>query len=350
MDRRGARRRMWAAAVGASIVLASCGGQVSPSGAASGVPATPSPAALPTERLAPASVAALPSPRPSVAPASATLRISQSTIRLPSGRSRSVALAIGSGILVCGGLRASGTTGSILRIDLPSGRVSQVGSLPSPVHDAGGSVLNGSGFIIGGGRFGPGATVQGVAGAGHGTTLGTLPALRADLVAVTVDGEIAVVGGGTSTFYDTRVLATTDGIHFRVVARLLVGVRYPAVAVLGGLVYVIGASTAAGDTTAIQSVDPSTGVVRIVGHLAHGLSHASAFVLNGAVLVAGGRMTGRAQDAIWRLTPSTGGVRQVGRLPYAVSDMAVAVVGTSAYLIGGEAAGLLASVITVTIQ
>lgn len=261
-----------------------------------------------------------------------------------------MALALGSGIVVCGGLTAAGTTGSILHIDLATGQVSSAGALPSPVHDAAGSVLNGSGFIFGGGRFGPGSTVQGVSPAGLGVALGRLPANRADLVAVTVAGQLIVVGGGTTTFYDRRVLATTDGVHFKVIANLITGVRYPAVAVAGGLVYVIGGSTAAGNATAIQALDPRTGVVRIVGHLAQGLAHASAFVLGGAILVAGGIAAGRAQDGLWRLDPANGTVRPVGRLPYAVSDLAVVVDGTSAYLIGGETPGLIASIISVSVR
>ena len=73
--------------------------------------------------------------------------------------------------------------------------------------------------------------------------LGRLPAIRADLAAVSVAGELVVVGGGTPGRPDLRVLATTDGRSFRVVAHLLVGVRYPAVAVVGSLIYVVGGST-----------------------------------------------------------------------------------------------------------
>jgi N-acetylneuraminic acid mutarotase len=270
-------------------------------------------------------------------------------MRLPAGRSRAVALAIGSGILVCGGLTAGGTTSSILRIDRASGRISQAGFLTAPVHDAGGAVLNGSGFIFGGGRFGPGSTVQSVGATGHGASVGHLPAIRADLAAVTVGGKVVLVGGGTTTFYDRRVLTTIDGIHFAVVATLLVGVRYPAVATAGGLVYVIGGSTPSGDSTAIQAIDPRSGSVRLIGHLVQGLSHASAFVVGGTLFIAGGRTGGRAQDALLELDPTTGAVRQVGRLPYTVSDMAAVVIGTTGYLIGGETAGPVASIIAVSL-
>ena len=336
-----------AAAIGVAFVLAACGSQTSP-------PAAPStlPAASPDHTTAPV-ISTTPSPSASVPPAAVgapALRIGRSAIRLPVGRSRSVALALGSEILVCGGLTSAGTTGSILRINLSSGVVSAGGTLPAPVHDAGGAVLNGAGFIFGGGRFGPGATAQRVGAAGTAASTGRLPADRADLVAVAIPGQLVLVGGGTTTFYDRRVLATTDGIHFSTIATLLVGVRYPAVAVLNGLIYVIGGSTPAGSSAAIQELNPHTGSVRLVGHLAHGLSDASAFVLGESLFIAGGRTAGRAQDALLELNATTGGVRQVGRLPYAVADLAVVVVGTTGYLIGGETPGLVASVITVSLH
>jgi hypothetical protein len=255
---------------------------------------------------------------------------------------------LGSEILLCGGLTSTGTTtGSIVSIDPGSSRASGSGTLATPVHDAAGAVLGGSGFLFGGGSVYAGAVVERIGSAGDATAIGHLPAVRADLAAVLVDGEIVVVGGGTPARPDDRVLATTDGRHFRTVATLIVGVRYPAVAVVGGMVYVIGGSTLSADTDLIQAVDPLTGVVRIVGHLAHRLSHASAFVLGGTLLIAGGRVAGRAQDRLWQLDIASGIVTSAGQLPYPVSDAAMAVIAGTGYLIGGEGVGPLASIITI---
>jgi hypothetical protein len=314
---------------------------------ASVAPASGDPAAV-----SPASVA---SPSPNVAAASpgpTAIKALRSDLHLPAGRSRAVALVFGSRILVCGGLTATGsTTGSIIAIDVRSGQVSKAGSLADPVHDAGGAVLGGSGFVFGGGRSVPGTVVQRVgAAAGPSVVVGRLPVARADLAAVSVNGELLVVGGGTAAGPDDRVLGTTDGRRFATLARLLVGVRYPAVAVMNGLVYVVGGSTPAGDTRVIQSVDPRTGVVRLVGHLAGGLSHATAFVVDGSLLIAGGRAGGRAQDGLWRLDVADGTVKRIGRLPYAASDMGAAVVDGTGYLIGGEGSGRLASVISVGLR
>ena len=119
-------------------------------------------------------------------------------------------------------------------------------------------------------------------------------------MAVAVDGQILVIGGGTPGRPDARVLASADGRRFHTIARLLVAVRYPAVAVVGGIVYVIGGSTPTGDSAEVQAIDPRSGAVRIVAHLAHGLAHGAALVVGGALLIAGGRTAGRSQDGLWR--------------------------------------------------
>ncbi|HEX7473890.1 MAG TPA: kelch repeat-containing protein [Candidatus Limnocylindrales bacterium] len=296
---------------------------------------------------APASLPLSPSVAPPRSPDAGRFRVALSDIRLPAARSRAVALAFGSTILVCGGLTGAGTTtGSILRIDPRSGDVTAAGALATSVHDAGGAVLDGTGFVLGGGRLVAGSVVQRVAETGAANAVGHLPAVRADLTAVSVGGEIVVVGGGTPAHPDGRILATTDGHVFRIVGTLRVAVRYPAVAAVGGLVYVIGGSTPAGESRAIQVVDPRTGVVRILGRLAHGLSDASALVVGGALLIAGGRTAGRAQAALLQLDIARGTVTTVGRLPYPVSDAAVVVVDGTGYLIGGEGTGPLASIVT----
>jgi hypothetical protein len=179
------------ALLGMALAVAACG-QTSPSSPPAAVtPAPTSPAAAASASVAPSSVALTPTATPTVAPLAAVrVRVAHSAIGLPSARSRAVALAFGSTILLCGGLTSTGTTtGSILRIDLGSGRVSEAGTLAAPVHDAGGAVLGGSGFVFGGGQVGPGSIVQRVGPSGGAITVGQLPAVRADLVAVSVTGS-----------------------------------------------------------------------------------------------------------------------------------------------------------------
>jgi hypothetical protein len=271
-------------------------------------------------------------------------------IALPAARSRAVAFVLNSAIVVSGGLTSSGaTTASNISIDVRSGHVRALGSLASPVHDAGGALFDGAGFVVGGGQLVAGSLVQRIGTTGKTGIVGRLPAVRADLSAVTIDGELVVVGGGTPARPDDRVLATTDGRHFRVIATLITGVRYAAVAAIDGLIYVIGGSTASGDTRLIQVIDPHTGRVRVVGHLGHGLSHAAALVIGGTLLVAGGRSSGRAQDSLMRFDATSGTVDTVAHLPYAASDMAAVVLGGTGYLIGGEAARPIATIMSVAV-
>jgi hypothetical protein len=264
-------------------------------------------------------------------------------LRLPIAVSRAVAFADSGSALLVGGLTASGTTSAILRLALPGGPVSPAGRLAIPVHDAAGATLAGSPVVLGGGNVAPVAAVQGLSG-----SIGTLPMARADLAAVELDGVLYVVGGGTAARLDTAVLATTDGAHFATSATLLLGVRYPAVASVGGEIIVVGGTDGSHDRRAIQAVDPLTGFVRHVGDLPNGLSHAAALVVDGHLLVAGGRVAGKAERAIWEVDPTSGHVVHVGDLPQPVSDATAVVLDGVGYLIGGERDAEVTDIVAIT--
>lgn len=310
----------------------------------------PATAVAGTARIAPSP--SVPASARSIQPAGSsglTFKAVRLAMRLPEGRSRPAALVLGSDVLVCGGLtNAGGTTSSIVRINLETGRVALTGALAVAVHDAGAAGLGDAGFVFGGGRTVAGRSVQRIDAAGRAMLVGELPVARADLAAVSVAGEILIVGGGTPGQPDARVLATTDGIHFRELARLGVAVRYPAVAVLDGIVYVAGGSTRSGETDAIQTIDPATGAVRVVGRLPHPIADATALVVGGQLLVVGGRDRGRALDELWAVGSGGGSARAVGHLPYAVADAAGVVIGGAGYLIGGETTTAIASIIAIS--
>ena len=68
------------------------------------------------------------------------------------------------------------------------------------------------------------------------------------------------------------MLATTNGRTFTTVAALRIPVRYPAVAVLGGQIYVFGGQAIGGrhagaPLDAIQAVDPARHTAAVIGHL-----------------------------------------------------------------------------------
>jgi len=149
------------ALLGMALAVAACGQISASSPPAAVTPAPASPAAAAAASVAPSSVALIRTATPTVAPLAAVqVRVARSAIGLPSARSRAIALVFDSAILLCGGLTSAGTTtGSILRIDLRSARVTETGTLAAAVHDAGGAVLGRSGFVFGGGSAGPGSVV-----------------------------------------------------------------------------------------------------------------------------------------------------------------------------------------------
>ena len=76
---------------------------------------------------------------------------------------------------------------------------------------------------------------------------------------------------------------------FRTVTDLSVPVRYPAVAALGGLIYVFGGESADGlPVSAVQVVNPGDGTDKVIGQLPLPLSGAAAGVLDGVIYIAGG--------------------------------------------------------------
>lgn len=219
-----------------------------------------------------------------------------------------------------------------------------------PVHDAAGVTVNGDTLIFGGGNAVPVSVVQRIDSGAVAHVVGHLPAARADLSAVSIGNSAIVIGGAASGLLDRRILATEDGVHFRVLATLLEGVRYAAVAETGGLIYVIGGVGGAGDRTEIQRIDPATGNVDLMGRMPQPISHASAIVIGGRILVLGGRIAGKAQDTIWQVDIGTGATRMVGRLPQPLSDFATAVIGGTGYAIGGETSTQVASIVAIVVQ
>jgi N-acetylneuraminic acid mutarotase len=253
--------------------------------------------------------------------------------------------------MIFGGFASTGsTTAEILAFDPAAGQVSHVGQLAVPVHDAAGVALGGTFLIFGGGGTAPVSVVQQIDSSGVSRLIGHLPAVRADLSAVSIGSSAFVMGGGASGLLDRQVLATEDGVHFRVLGTLQVGVRYAAVAEVGGLIYVMGGVGPGGDRVEIQRIDPTTGEVTVIGNMPESISHASGMVIGGRMFVVGGRHGGEARDTIWQVDVATGTTHLAGRLPRAISDFATAVVAGTGYLIGGETSAPVASIVSIVIQ
>ena len=295
--------------------------------------------------------------------------------QLPNALSRAGAAALPHGrILLMGGLLASDTSAAGIGIlDTSTGKLSSVGSLASPTHDAASAVLGGRALLMGGGQSTSVATVEAVtlaaasaaAGAGaSGVVVGQLPQVRSDAGAVSVSGTAYVVGGYDGSTGDTAVLSTQDGSSFSTVVTLPVDVRYAAVTAYGGKIYVFGGETAPGGTTlqyttpspttspppgqqvaVVQVIDPATRTAKVAGYLPRGVQGAAAFVLGGQLFLAGGDSnapgsTPSTGSTIWSFDPSTAAFRLVGHLASPVSYAAVAVEGSTAWLVGGERDGV----------
>jgi N-acetylneuraminic acid mutarotase len=259
---------------------------------------------------------------------------------LPAASSRAVTLCEPGRVLALGGLTSGDvTTARIVAVPTAGGAARVVGALRSPVHDASGAVLGGRAVVFGGGAASELATVQAWR---HGTSriVGSLPSPRSDSAAVLVGSTAYVVGGFDGSRMARDVLATSDGRHFRRIARLPVGVRYPAVAAVGSDIWVVGGLvstiTSAGPyTDAVQEVDVASGRARVAGRLPAPLAHAMAFALRGSVFVAGGRTARGPVATIRRLLPDGTAVR-AGTLPTPESDAGVCAGAGNAWLVGGE--------------
>ena len=267
------------------------------------------------------------------------LQVTPAPYQLPAPLSREVALPAAGGLLIAGGLTAQGTsTDAVTRLDPVTGATRPAGHLAAATHDAAAASLGGQTYVFGGGTAASVPTVQAVTTgpAAQGAIVGQLPAARSDATGVTAGSVAYVIGGYDGTSWDPRVLATRDGRHFRVAARLPVPVRYAAVAAAAGEIWVFGGQARSGPTSAIQEISPATGRATVAGHLLAPTQGAAAIVLGGQIYLAGGVVTGAASPIVYRFDPASSDVSAAGRLPVPVAYAAGTVTGNVGYLIGGE--------------
>jgi hypothetical protein len=140
-------------------------------------------------------------------------------------------------------------------------------------------------------------------------------------------------------------------MSFATVGHLPVGLRYPAVTSIGGVVVIAGGQAASGPTRDIYTFDPSSGRTKLIGELPTPVAHASAFRLGHMTYVVGGRdAADRALRAVYEIDPSTGRVRPQPSLAGPVADAAVAARPHGALLIGGWGTTALRRVLLATLQ
>jgi len=282
--------------------------------------------------------------RPPDPGAAMTLQIMPAPYQLPAAVSREVLLPTLGGLLIVGGLTRSGiSVSTVMDLDPVTGGTRPAGRLAQATHDAAGLILGGQAFVLGGGTASSVPTVQAFTPGTPATVTGAMSRARSDSEGVSAGPAGYVIGGYDGTRLDPEVLATRDGLHFRVAARLPVPVRYAATAAAGGLIWVFGGQTATGPTDVIQRIDPATGAAAVAGHLPRPVQGAAALSLGGQVYVAGGAGTGD----VLRFDPVTSRVSAAGELPVPVGYAAAAVTGSTGYLVGGEDNGRPVPAVTI---
>ena len=266
-----------------------------------------------------------------------TITSALAPFRLSSAVSRPIVYPSGGGLLIVGGLTAADrTTQAILRVDLSGGTVQPAGRLPVPVHDAGGAMVAGRDLLFGGGSTAVTSAVQDVTPGTPPRVVSHLPQPRADLVAISAGNTAYILGGYDGAQGSSEILRTRDGRTFVVVGALPVSVRYPAVALSAGSIWLFGGEHAGKQVGDVQRFDLATGHASVAGQLPRPLAHAGAFTLGGAIFLAGGRTGDTATDSVMLLDPATVTFAPAGHLAAARSDFGVAVEAGVAYLVGGE--------------
>src|SRR5215472_12035793 len=266
-----------------------------------------------------------------------TLQIMPAPYQLPAGVSREVVLPGAAGLLIVGGLTPSGASAStVTSLDPVTGATRAAGRLAQATHDAAGLLLDGRAFVLGGGTAGSVPTVQALVPGAQAAVTGALSQARSDSTGVSAGPVGYVVGGYDGTRWNPQVLATRDGRHFRVAARLAVPVRYAASAIADGRIWVFGGQTAAGPTDVIQRIDPATGAAAVAGHLPRPVQGATVIGLQGQIFLAGGVTAQGTSATVYQFDPVTVRVRVAGELPVPVGYAGEAAIGGAGYLVGGE--------------
>lgn len=198
--------------------------------------------------------------------------------------------------------------------------MTRVGALAEPTHGAAAVTAGGRIVVFGGAATAVHTAVQSFdPSTGVTTVTGSLPGPRADLAAAIAGGRPVLLGGFDGSGPLNSVLIASGTASFRTLTRLPQAVRYPAVAVSGGDIYLFGGLLSGGEYTGtftplIQQIDPATGTARIARRLPYPVAHAKAVVLGGQILILGGSTPQGLTSDILRFDPARQAITLVGRL------------------------------------
>src|SRR5512133_707121 len=254
---------------------------------------------------------------PSASPAPVPLTVRPAGYRLSAPVQRAAAVAApgtGSDVYVLGGLDEAGSSASgVFRLDVGSGRLSSVGVVPSPFHDAAAAELGGRILVFGGGAASGTDLVQSVdPGTGSASIVGHLPAALSDLTAATVTGPgsgVYLIGGWDGAAANRTIWRTTDGRRFSMAGHLPAGLRYAAAAAAGSTIVVAGGEVNDRPVATVYAFDTTTGRVRRLPDLPDPVGHAAAFSAGGVVYLLGGMdAAGAAVSTVTAVDPFAGTV------------------------------------------
>lgn len=293
--------------------------------------------------------------------------------KLSSPLSRMALFANGNNLTIVGGLTSSGSSASgIYNLNTNDGNLSLMASLAAGVHDMASSLINGKMAIFGGGQSSSVNTSQIISPTNGSITTAKMPQLRSDSTAVSLGNKSYIIGGYNGTNADAQVLTTTNGTSFNQYGNLPVPVRYAAVAVLNGQIYILGGLAASGSNSGnpintVQIIDPkSHTIIKANWKLPMPLEGASAVVLNNELFLIGGQSNTnqnipygvgttqinglsetntKTSNKIYVLNTSTHQFLLAGHLQVPVSNFGLAVIGSTAWLVGGESNNQVLSVV-----
>jgi hypothetical protein len=197
---------------------------------------------------------------------------------------------------VVGGEQGGKVTAAVLRINLVSGRIRPSGTFEEPLAEAGVAADGGSAYLV---------------------------------------------GGWTGDQYATAVLKFTPPSTASLVARIPVGVRSPAVALVGNTLYVAGGQSEQGPSSAVYAVDVASGGVTSLGQLLQPVVGGVLLPVGSKLYLVGGRTTGgKASGAVILIDPATGSSTLAGRIPRPLVGASAVRAGTRA-LVVDPAAGII---------
>lgn len=222
----------------------------------------------------------------------------------------SAGAAIGAGYFVFGG--GSYSTVSAVQ-EWSGGTATEVAHLPSARSDLAAVTSGGTTYVVGG--F-DGTSMDGqVLATTDGTTFRAVGQLAVPVrygAAAVAGGYLWVVGGVTGTSEGST--AETDAVQkldlatgtATVVAHLPAPMGHAAAVTVGGQVFVLGGRSGSTPSDTIWRIDPSTGTPTPAGHLPQALSDAGAVVIGDSAYLVGGEVSGPEAplDSIVALRPA----------------------------------------------